>query len=303
MKRRTTIWCAAFAALVFQALRLSAHGFVGDRFFPPTISTDDPFATDELLLPSFSSIETPASNGSPQAMQLDTGFEFDKEIFPYFSLGVADDYLSQNPSTGKTVTGWDNLSLNAKYELWHDPKHEAIFSVGLDTDIGGTGDSNVGADDFTTFTPTLFFGKGLGDIPDDLWPMKPFAFTGTLGQSIPTSSSASNALEIGAAIEYSLPYLQQNVKDIGLPSPIRDLIPLTELTMEIPENRGDRGQVTGTVDPGILWETPYLQLGAEAVIPINTRTGGRIGGIFTAEIFIDDIWPNVFGHPLFGGSR
>jgi hypothetical protein len=303
MKRRTIFWCAAFVALVFQASRLYAHGFVGDRFFPPTISTDDPFATDELLLPSFSSIETPASDGTPRAMQLDTGFEFDKEMLPYFSLGIADDYLSQNPSTGKTVAGWDNLTLSAKYELWHDPKHEAIFSIGMDADIGGTGDSSVGADDFSTFTPTLYAGKGFGDLPDNLSPMKPFAITGTLGESIPTSNSGSDALEIGLAIEYSLPYLQQNVKDIGLPSPIKDLIPLTEFTMQIPQNRGNRGQVTGTIDPGILWETPYLQLGAEATIPINTRTGGRIGGIFQAEIFIDDIWPQVFGHPLFGGTR
>jgi hypothetical protein len=303
MKRRTISWCAALGALIFQASLLYAHGFVGDRFFPPTITTDDPFATDELLLPSFSSIQTPASDGTPQTLVLDTGAEFDKEIFPYFAVGVADDYLSENPSTGKTVTGWDNLELSAKYEVWHDPAHEAIFSVGLVTDIGGTGATNAGADEFTTFTPTLYGGKGLGDLSDDLWPMKPLAVTGTLGEDFPTSNSGSNALEIGTAVEYSLPYLEQDVKDVGIPSPLKDLIPLVELSMTLPQNRAARGQVTGTVDPGILWETPYLQMGAEALIPINTRTGGRIGGIFQLEIFIDDIFPSVFGHPLFGGSR
>ncbi len=33
------------------------------------------------------------------------------------------------------------------------------------------------------------------------------------------------------AIEYNLPYLQQHVKDIGLPRPFRDMIPLVEFSM------------------------------------------------------------------------
>ena len=45
---------AVMAAVGFGAATVHAHGFVGDRFFPPTIATDDPFATDELLLPSVS---------------------------------------------------------------------------------------------------------------------------------------------------------------------------------------------------------------------------------------------------------
>ena len=31
-----------------------AHGFAGDRFFPATILTDDPFVADEMSLPTFS---------------------------------------------------------------------------------------------------------------------------------------------------------------------------------------------------------------------------------------------------------
>src|ERR1700744_4467217 len=71
-----------------------AHGFVGDRFFPPTIATDDPFATDELLLPAVSYFK---SAGSPATATTDGGFEFDKEIFPHFALGVSGDYLHVKP--------------------------------------------------------------------------------------------------------------------------------------------------------------------------------------------------------------
>src|SRR5262245_55630922 len=35
------------------------RGFAGDRFFPATISTDDPFAASEFSLPTFSEIRQP----------------------------------------------------------------------------------------------------------------------------------------------------------------------------------------------------------------------------------------------------
>src|ERR1700733_5467421 len=81
---------AALALAGLGTTAVQAHGFVGDRFFPPTMATDDPFATDELLLPSLSYFK---SAGSPATGVTDGGFEFDKEIFPRFALGISGDYL------------------------------------------------------------------------------------------------------------------------------------------------------------------------------------------------------------------
>jgi hypothetical protein len=148
-------------------------------------------------------------------------------------------------------------------------------------------------------TPTIYCGKGFGDLPDSLGALRPMAVTGELGEDFPTSTAASNALEWGFAIEYSLPYLQQNVADIGLPHPFRDMIPLVEFSMTSPENRGG-GLTTGTVNPGVLYENPYFQLGVEANIPINSHSGAHVGATVQAWIFLDDIFPAIFGHPLFG---
>ena len=41
-----------------------SHGFAGMRFFPATLSTDDPFVADELSLPTGSSIVTPDEGGT-----------------------------------------------------------------------------------------------------------------------------------------------------------------------------------------------------------------------------------------------
>src|SRR5580692_2634089 len=75
------------SALVILAPRnASAHGFEGDRFFPPTIQTDDQFATDELSLPTVSIFNNPAgSDGTPKTREIDISTEFDKEIFPKFA--------------------------------------------------------------------------------------------------------------------------------------------------------------------------------------------------------------------------
>ncbi|MGA9778211.1 MAG: hypothetical protein ACLPRE_05310 [Limisphaerales bacterium] len=289
---------AVFAVAGLGAANAHAHGFVGDRFFPPTIATDDPFATDELLLPSLSYFK---SAGSPATATTDGGFEFDKEIFPHFALGIAGDYLHLKPDGEPASTGFDDFTLSAKYQLWQNDAHEAIFSIGGEWEMGGTGSKQVGADSANTFTPTIYFGKGFGDLPDSLKYARPFAVTGTVGEDLPTSSDPNN-LEWGFALEYSLPYLQSQVKDIGLSAPFKNMIPLVEFSFSSPENR-DGGKTTGTINPGVLYESKYFQIGAEAIIPVNNTTGSQVGAVVQLEIFIDDIWPKWFGHPLIGNDK
>jgi hypothetical protein len=289
---------AVFAVAGLGAANARAHGFVGDRFFPPTIATDDPFATDELLLPSISYFNA----GSPATGTTDGGFEFDKEIFPHFALGISGDYLHLKPDGEPASSGFDDFVLSAKYQsIWQSDAHEAIISIGALWEIGGTGGKQVGEDSASTFTPTIYFGKGFGDLPEALEYARPFAITGTLGEDLPTSAEPNN-LEWGLALEYSLPYLQSQVKDIVLTAPFKDMIPLVEFSFTSPENR-DGGETTGTINPGVLYESKYFQLGAEAIIPVNNATGRNVGAIIQLEIFLDDIWPKLFGHPLIGSDK
>ncbi|MDE3084596.1 MAG: hypothetical protein KGJ37_05170, partial [Verrucomicrobiota bacterium] len=263
-----------------------AHGFEGGRFFPPTIQTDDPFAVDELAFPTISTFKNPANDSNPATRETDVGFEFSKEISPKFALGFSEGYANLAPDGGASVHGFGNLTVNAKYQLWENAPHEAIFSVGAEWEIGGTGAKRIGADSASTLTPTIYFGKGFGDLPDALDYAKPFALTGTIGESFPTNAAPNN-LEWAFALEYSLPYLQSHVKDFGLPAPFKNMIPLVEFSFETPENRGG-GPTTGTINPGILWGNQHLQVGAEAIIPVNSATGKEVGAIVKVQIFIDD---------------
>ena len=298
MKQKHAWICAAAIAACAGGLasRAHAHGFVGDRFFPATVTTDDPFAVDEFSLNVTN--QKFRGDGEHDPVETDGGFEFVKEILPRFAVGVEDTYIYSKAHGEESVRGFDSVGLSLKYELWQNDTHEAIVSIGMDTDLGGTG-SNDTSDSFTTFTPTIYFGKGFGDLPDSLNFAKPLAITGTLGQTFPTSAEEANALEWAFAIEYSLPYLQQRVKDVGFPEPLRSMIPLVEFSFETPENRGEN-ITTGTINPGVLWETKYFQLGVEALIPVNRDSGDRVGMIANLQIYIDDLWPAVFGHPVWG---
>src|SRR5579862_7534547 len=120
-KRIRTLLCCATAGVVIWVTRAHAHGFVGNRFFPPTITTDDPFAVDELALPTVSYFTNPGDDGSPGNREIDAGFEFDKEIFPHIAIGIADTYIAQKGIQGSpSAYGWSNVEITAKYELWRN---------------------------------------------------------------------------------------------------------------------------------------------------------------------------------------
>lgn len=293
--------CLALLGTLAFSLPAFGHGYAGDRFFPPTITTDDPFAADELALPTISFIKG-SGDGGGETKEVDAGFELDKLILPNLSFGVSDTHIFLQPDHGKRTNGWDNVELNVKYNAYVNEPHEAIISFGLQTEIGGTGSRSVGRGSTTTFEPIVFFGKGFGDLPDSLAALKPIAVTGLAGQTFPTGGDESNVLEWGFSLQYQLPYLQSHVKDVGLPKPLRDMIPLVEFSFETAENRDGRGITTGTINPGVLWETRFAQFGVEALIPINHESGNHVGAIFQVWIFLDDLMPKTFGHPIFGGG-
>src|SRR5215469_12470274 len=170
---------------------------------------------------------------------------------------------------------------------------------------GNTGRVNaLGTDSQTTLTPTLDFGKGFGDLPDNLMWLKPFAITTNFSVDFPTrinnpdGSVNPNNVNYGAAFEYSLEYLQHHVMDVGLRPPFDRMIPLVEVAASTPINRGG-GPTIGSVQPGIIWAGQQFQIGAEMIIPINSASGHGIGGLVQLHFYLDDLFPTTIGKPLF----
>ena len=291
-----------------------AHCAIGGRFFPSTLNVDDPCVADELSLPTVSVFK---NGDDPSAREIDISGEFSKRITENFGISVAETWTHLRPPGGPNASGFQNLETSFKYQLLSDAPRELAMSVGVVVEWGGTGAVQVGADRFSTITPTLFFGKGLGDLPDTMKWIRPVALTGQVGYSIPSSASTTEIdpdtgeititpnpqfLVYGATLQYSMPYLKSNVVDLDLPDLINHLIPIVEAQFKTPvaNNFGQSWVTTGTVNPGVIWVGDYFQVGVEAIIPINRASGTGVGVIGQLHLYLDDIFPTTIGKPLFG---
>ena len=298
-----------------------AHEIVGNRFFPATIGIDDPGVNDELSLPTVDSFKT---GDDPPVRQRDVSSEFSKRITEDFAVSFGSTYTFLGPTdpTATGANGFQNFDTTFKYRVYKNPEHEFVMSVGVSVEWGGTGIKSVGAEPFNVYTPNLYFGKGLGDLPDTLSWIRPVAITGQVGYAIPGRNSTTTfsvdpdsgnitadnefhprVLNWGATIQYSMPYLKSAVMDLGLPEFINHLIPLVEATLQTPvANTFTSGTLTtGTINPGVIWVGNTFQFAIEALIPINRQSGTNVGVVAQLHLYLDDIDPRGIGKPIFGG--
>lgn len=295
-----------------------AHGTAGNRFFPATIATEDPFVADELSLPSVSTVRHRAVGVEPNIRETEIEGELSKRLLPDLAISVSGAYLVNDPKGERTQSGFDNLGLGIKYQVFTSIAHEAIFSVGLDADVGRTGHRRVGAEDFSTLTPTVYFGKGFGDLPESAELLTPLALTGSFGIGLPTRARTvttsineegdlereierhARTFKWNFALEYSLQYFSAFVSDKPLAAPFDRLIPLVEFALETGLDRGQSGRTTGTINPGFIWSADSFQLGVEALVPINPSSGSGTGVRGQIHFYLDDILPGIWGRPIFG---
>src|SRR5881409_3098416 len=104
MKRlQLLFWFVCVLCALSPTSRMYAHGFAGARFFPATLSTDDPFVSDELSLPTVSTIRTPDDGGTRET---DVSMDLSKRITPEFAIEIGDTFTALNPHDGRAVNGF-----------------------------------------------------------------------------------------------------------------------------------------------------------------------------------------------------
>lgn len=293
-----------------------AHCFVGARFLPATLATDDPCVADELSLPTISAFGT---GDVPSTSEVDISGEFSKRITDTIGVSIASTWSHITSPDMPTVHGFQNLETTIKWQLATLARHEFVMSAGLSIEWGGAGAQAVGAESFSTYTPTVWFGKGFGDLPDSLDWLRPLAITGQVGYAIPGSAGTltvdpdtgdvdaeyhPQVLRWGGSLQYSMPYLRSNVVDLDLPEFLNRMNLIVEAALETPvaNTLTSGGLTTGTVNPGVIWTGNYFQVGVEAIVPVNRQSGSNVGVIAQVHIYLDDLFPRSIGKPLFGGS-
>jgi hypothetical protein len=288
-----------------------AHCFIGGRFFPAMLVTDDPCVADEMSLPTVQ-----YNSANPSGREHDVGADFAKRITESFGIVVSSTWTRVSPpadpaNNSPVAYGFQNLVTTAQFQLLKDPRHELALLAGVVFSWGGSGAAGVGAVPWSSITPTGYFGKGFGDLPDSAGFLRAFAVTGQVGYEIPTTSfdlvsgtPVPQNLLWGTSLQFSMPYLKSSVVDLGLPDFINHLIPIVEaqFTRPVANNFGTDTITTGTVNPGVIWVGSYFQVGVEAIVPINRASGTSIGAIAQLHLYLDDIFPNSIGQPLLGSS-
>ena len=323
----TLSWRAASAcaALLAAPSAAGAHAIAGARIFPVTLTLDDPGVADEATLPQITYQRSGADGGPGPVHETDIDFEYDKRITTDFGLAINDGYVIQDTEHDKTRTGGENIGLTAKYQVYINAPHELIFTVGVTREFGRTGTIHTGADQYGSTTPTLYFGKGLGDVPIEA--LRPFAVTGEASYTIAdralkqvyassavsmvgatpgigmaqaqfNSGNNNAAAAAGLSLQYSLPYLVSQVRDFTAPQFIKHLVPLVEITWSSPTTSPSSQGTQIVFAPGFIWINRSYQFGVEALIPGNKASGTNVGVVAQFHLFLDDLLPKTLGKPI-----
>jgi len=302
-------YSAAFgaSAAMLAALWISpafAHAVCGSRIFPATLGIDDPGVGDEIALPTVTAQPLNSSN----QQEFDASISYTKTIFPGFGLSIQD-----GPSWVTTTSqaqggyGWGDISTEAKDNFFCLAEHELMASAGVSVDWGHTGVNGFG-NTYNTYSPVLDVGKGFGDLPTSLNVLRPLAITAEISEDIPgqyVTGGVQNPVNLnwGFTLQYSLPYYNSNVAAISNDF-VKHLIPITEFTFSAPISNVPQGGygITGTVQPGVIYMSDTWQFALEAIVPINAASGHNVGVVGELHFFLDDIFPNSLGKPIFGGK-
>jgi hypothetical protein len=303
-------WASA-VGIVLAVLRLApcaAQTVAGDRIFLATPRIGEPGVADQFTLPT-----TSWSDHSDGVRDIDTTANFSKRLTEDWGIVVASGWTHLAPGGN----GFQNLDTTLKYVPVVDAADQFILCLGLAVDWGGSGAARTGANPFSTVTPQLYFGKGLGDASQNLAWLRPLSVTGQFGLGFPTqsrSTTRSFSARDGAASSngpnptvfnwgFTLQY-DANQPATGSPSsaPLGGhLAPLVEFVLQSPvaDLRAGVAGTTGTINPGLVYVAKTFQITVEALVPVNAASGRHVGGLVAVNFSLDQIFPTGLGKPLF----
>jgi hypothetical protein len=298
----------AAAAILAGTGPASTHTVIGQRIFPATLTIDDPGVDDELALPTF--VYTNNADGSQNTSW--NAF-YGKRITADLEVSINSTFLHQvNPR----LNGWTGIETEVRDQVMVNNEHEFVVSLAVAEEWGATGTNGV-ANQFTTITPKAFIGKGFGDVETE-W-LRPIAITGELQYLVPTVpnvfangalvTQSPTTLTYGATLQYSLQYMNAYVHELN-PEILRHLVIDVEANFTSPiSNIGPSvigaipgtHETTGVVGPGLYYIAHDYEIGVYGAFPINQGSGKHPGVFAIVDFFLDDLFPNTLGKPIFGG--
>jgi hypothetical protein len=132
-----SILLLAIAVVLATATPVAAHGIAGNRYFPGTLTFDDPAVADELFIPLYSRLEHPTPQGG-NATDDDFSITFLRLLTQTLAIGGDTTWTDRQRDGFSARQGLSSTHLLVKSLLYENDPHE-MLSVSLIAGIGGLG--------------------------------------------------------------------------------------------------------------------------------------------------------------------
>jgi hypothetical protein len=289
----------AFAILLIVPAPVFAHGVVGDYIFLEPIITQDPTPANELDILAPSWVRSADANTYSIGFSMEKVLYLDENYVPRFSIGGGSSWSHVSPFADRSRQGFGELVLFGKYAFYYSLEHEFMLTIGAQLRLP-TGNTDIEAQNHTSLGPLFLWEKGMGDLPD--WPvlkyLRPLGVQSDFGYVPALGGHTSHHMFADAVIEYSLPYLSNNVQDIGLKPPFRNLFLFNEINYD-QLITGPSGSTFPTIlaTPGIAYVGYHFEVAVGTQFALNTasRSGTHAAVVGLLDIFYDSIIPH-FGN-------
>ena len=286
-----------FALVVVCTLHTNAyaHGVVGDYVFLEPLITQDPAPANELDILSPSWVRSSDANTYSIASSVEKVLWIDDNHMPRFSIGGGSGWMHVSPFQSPSMQGFDGLTMFAKWAFYYSQEHEFLTSIGMQIQLP-TGNTGIQPSSHTSLGPTFLWEKGLGDLPNApvLKYLRPLGIQTDFGYVPALGGPTNHHMFADATIEYSLPYLSNNVQDIGLKWPLRNMFLFNEINYD-QVITGPSGQTFPSLlaTPGIAYISYHFEvsLGTQFALNNAARPGTHAAVLGLLDIFYDSFFP------------
>src|ERR1700741_780893 len=189
-----TAWRTAIPGFLFLLPTCSegSAAYVGDRYFPSTLATTVPTAADFYNPPYFVKLPDTATT-----REFDIPTTYSRLLPKDWSGFFTETFRVIEDANRGTRSGFDNLVIGTQYQLYTNPEHQFVVTVGGTAAIGGTGAPGIPST-FSTLTPPVYIGKGFGDLPDSAAWLRPLTITATAAVAVPTDAPTLTSTSLGS---------------------------------------------------------------------------------------------------------
>ena len=292
---RYLIIVAVLAAITMPPARAFAHGVVGDYIFLEPLVAEDPTPANEFDIVQPSWVKSADANTYGIGFSGEKVLYIDDNYMPTVSIGGGSSWQHVSPYGGHGQSGFDDLELFGKWAFYYSLKHEFLASIVVTSQIPA-GDTEIEEQQHTSAGPELLMEKGLGDLPNlpYLKYLRPLGLQGDFGYLPALGGHTSHLMFADGVVEYSLPYLSNSVRDIGLRQPFRNLFLFSEFNYS-QLITGPSGQTFPNIlaTPGIAYVSYHFELSVGTQFALNQASvsGTHAAVLGLLDIFYDSLFP------------